>query len=109
MTENNFKISAEQIATEKQQLRKNIFFLLLIVDPNTKRQYEYVDVNKVFDSVLNKLGGLNELLHHPIEIVNIVEMVLSAQREYHSPAFKFKAYRKLILDAGCEVLKIKEE
>ena len=52
----------EQIAQTKKSLRGSIFFLLLCVDPKTSSEYENVDVNKCFEGLLLKLGGMNDLL-----------------------------------------------
>lgn len=98
-----------QIAITKQQMRKQIYFLLLCVDPETKCEYKDIDVNKAFDSLLRKFGGLNEILLRPAELVKIISLLEAALIEYNSEDFKFAVYRKLILDAGSEVLKIKEE
>ena len=102
-----------QIATTKDTMRKQIYFLLLIVDPKTRDEYKNVDVNQAFDNLLRKLGGLNDLLFCPPELVTIMSLLQSALNEYNSPSFSTTnfqrcAYRKLVLDAGAEVLNIKE-
>ncbi len=96
-----------QIAEAKQIMRKQIFFLLLIVDPDTAGQYD-VSVYDAFDNVLRTFGGLNDLLGFPAELVMVMSLLNAAFLEYKSCTFRFKVYRKLILDAGNEVLKIKE-
>lgn len=98
-----------QIATNKEYIRKQIFFLLLIVDPETKSEYPNVDVNVSFNSLLRKMGGLNELLSSPPELVRIMSLLEAALIEYNKEDFDYQIYRKLILDAGSEVLKIKED
>lgn len=102
----NFKTS--QIHETKETLRKNIFFLLLCVDPKTRQEYKKINVNKTFEDIMFKISGLNELLFHPKEVVTVLSLLQSALLEYNNPDFDFKTYRKLILDAGSEVLKIKE-
>ena len=97
-----------QIAQTKEKMRKQIFFLLLIVDPKTSIEYENVDVKKAFENVLRTFGGLNELLNYPQELVKIMSLLEAARLEYLSEDFKFQTYRKIILDAGNEVLNIKE-
>jgi len=97
-----------QIAVTKDKIRKQIFHLLLYVDPNTKDQYPDIDVDRAFTSLLKKLGGLNSLLDYPPEIVAITTLLEAALMEYNSSDFKFSIYRKLVLDAGAEVLNIKE-
>ena len=90
-------------------LRKQIYFLLLIVDKRTREQYGDVDVIKSFINIQHKIAGLNELLFYPKEIVTITSLLERAMREFQSPSFDFCVYRKLILDAGNEVLKIKAD
>lgn len=97
-----------QIAETKVKLRKQIFFLLLIVDPDTKGNYINIDVNDAFQNLLNILDGCNELLYYPQELVTIAGLLESAKMEYNSDNFDFSKYRKLILDAGNKVLSIKE-
>lgn len=102
------KFSAEQIAQTKKSLRGSIFFLLLYVDPETAYEYPEVDVNKCFTGLLFKMGGLNKLLKEPPELVTVMSLLQAAQMEYNKPDFDFQIYRKLILDAGSEVAKLKE-
>ena len=101
--------SDNQVQSTKTFLRKQIYYLLLYVDPKTNNEYKNVDVPKAFDSLLTKIGGLNKILFEPPEIVTVLSLLESALTEYLSPDFNYSAYRKLILDAGNEVLKIKEE
>lgn len=102
------KFSNSQIKDTKKSIRGSIFFLLLCVDPDTSESYEDVDVNKAFDNLLYKIDGLNELLLYQKNIVDIMSLLKEAQLVYNSPDFDFQVYRKLILDAGAEVLKLKE-
>lgn len=97
-----------QVEKYKRIMRKSIFFLLLCVDPATKDEYENIDVNKTFDDILYKLSGFNELLFYPVEMVSIISLIEMARIEFNKSDFDFSVYRKLILDAGAEVLKIKE-
>lgn len=98
----------EQFEKAKTDIRKEIYFLLLIVDNKTKVDYPHVDVEKAFLNVFNYICGLNSLLGNPSSVVRIVSLLESALIEYQSESFDFKAYRKIVLDAGCEVLNIKE-
>ena len=97
-----------QIQQTKIYMRKQIFFLLLIVDPETKDNYPNVDVDEAFGSLLSKFGGLNDVLLCPPELVRIMSVLEAARKEYHSEDFTYRKYRKLILDAGAEVLRIEE-
>ena len=98
----------DQIKKTKESIRKQIFFLLLIVDPKTKQDYKNIDVNEAFDGFLSKLGGLNLLLGEPVELVEVMSLLQSAWAEYNDPQFSYNKYRKLVLSAGSEILKIKE-
>lgn len=100
--------SQNQITEAKNDLRSKIFFLLLYVDPKTKDNYKNIEVEKAFDILLRSIGGLNELFNYPVEIVRVMELLEAALIEYKNPNFQFSIYRKLVLDAGSEVLKIKE-
>ena len=71
-------------------------------------EYEDVDVNEAFTNLLNKLGGLNSILFEPPELVTVISLLERAMWTYNKPKFNFYKYRKLLLDAGSEVLKIKE-
>ena len=102
------EFTQNQIAQTKKSLRGSIFFLLLCVDNKTSHEYKEVDVNKCFKGLLLKLGGLNELLMNQPELVMVMSLLQAAMNEYNNPEFEFKTYRKLILDAGAEVEKLKE-
>lgn len=102
------QFSTEQMHEMKEGLRKRIFFLLLLVDKKTANEYKGVDVEKTFESLLTEFGGLNEILGYPAEIVSVLSLVNAARLEYESSDFSWQRYRKLILDAGSEVEKIKE-
>ena len=65
-------------------------------------------VNKCFKGLLLKIGGMNELLMNQPELVTVLSLLQAAMIEYNSPEFDFQTYRKLILDAGAEVNKLKE-
>ena len=100
--------SEEQIRNTKIRMQKQIFFLLLCVDENTKKDYANVDVDKAFTNLLTQFSGLNELLLCPTELVRVISLLEEARIELSKEDFNFNVYRKLILDAGSEVMKIKE-
>ena len=102
------EFTQNQIIQTKESLRRSIFFLLLCVDYKTSHEYKDVDVNKCFKGLLLRLGGLNQLLMNQPELVTVMSLLQSAMNEYNNPEFNFKTYRKLILDAGAEVYKLKE-
>lgn len=95
-----------QISVTKEKMRKQIYFLLLCVEK--KDEYLEIDVNKAFDGLLLKFGGLNSILNFPPELVKVISLLEAALIEYNKSDFQFSKYRKLILDAGNEVLNIKE-
>ena len=102
------KFTSEQIEGIKKLLRKKIFYLLLIVDPETSKQEQYVgvDVDAAFENLLSDLDGFNEIFSKSVEMVTISGKLAKAHKEYKSSSFNFKKYRKLILDAGSEVNKM---
>lgn len=106
------EFSKNQIQETKKKLRKSIFFLLLCADENTlpdiKKDYGEVDVNKTFQGLLLKLGGMNQLLMEPPELVTIMSLLQAALIEYNKPEFDFQVYKRLVLDAGAEVSRLKE-
>lgn len=97
-----------QIFETKKYLRSSIYFLLLCVDPNTCEEHTNVDVNEIFENLLTKLGGFNHLLYYHKNVVDVMSLLKAAQDVYNQPDLDFRKYRKLILDAGAEVLKIKD-
>ena len=102
------EFSEKQVHEAKEFIRKRIYFLLLIVDPETKDNYKNVDVIKAFDGVLTDAASLNDLLGCPVELVSILSKLNAAKLEYQDKDFHWRKYRKLILDSGNEVSKLKE-
>ena len=102
--------SGLQIHEIKEKMRKQIFFLLRIVDPKCAERYTDVDVNSAIENVLRTYGSLNDLLGYPTEFVNVLVMLNAAYSEYKkgTEEFNWRVYRKCILDAGHAVLSIKE-
>ena len=99
--------SDSQLSATKQYIRKQIFYLLLYVDPKTSIEYPNVNVMKAFTGLQYKLGGLNSLLFEPPALVTVMSLLEAAMLELQSADnFNFNKYRKLVLDAGNEVLKI---
>lgn len=96
--------SSEQISSVKHSLQKAIFFLLLYVDPKTRGEYPNVNVDEAFQSLLYRINGLNSLLLEPPELVDTMSYLESA-RQMLNGDFDFRTYRKLILDAGAEIVR----
>lgn len=100
--------TANQIKETKKSLRSSIFFVLLCIDPETAQEHAEIDVNKLFDNLLYKIDGLNDLLMNQKELVNVMSLLQEAKLQYNRIDYNFSICRKLILDAGSEVLKLKE-
>lgn len=108
------EFTKDQISSTKKSLRGSIFFLLLCVDAKTSDEYKNVNVQKCFEGLLLKIGGMNELLMNQPEIVTTMSLLQAALMEYRKKeevetGFNFGIYRKLILDAGAEIDKLREE
>jgi hypothetical protein len=100
--------SPTQIHLTKLAIRKTIFFLLLYVDPETKTLYGDVNVPNAFRNLQYKLNGLNSILLDSPELVETMSLLESALNEYESECFSWASYRKLILDAGAAIMRVKE-
>ena len=98
------EIPTEQFEEIKGQLRKNIFFLLLCVDPTTKNDFEDVDMEGAFDNLLLKMAGYNDLFSNPPSLITAMAFLIEAKKLLGCENFEYHKYRKLILDAGAEVL-----
>lgn len=99
-----------QMSENKKYLRKQIFFLMLLLDPDNqdKDEYKNIDIDAAFLNLQKEIDGLNSLLSYPKEIVSIASLLEAAFLEFKKEDFNWNLYRKLILDAGAKVLKIKE-
>ena len=96
----------DQIEDVKKRMRTQIYFLLLYADEQNKELYQNVDVCQAIDSALTWFSGLNSVLGYPPALVKVISLLEAAKSEYQSDAYDFKKYRKLVLDAGNEVLRI---
>jgi hypothetical protein len=92
-----------QIADIKQILRKRIFFLLVVAEKPEK--FPEINLPLAHTTLMWKISGLNELLGEPTELVTVLSLLEEALNNLKTD-FNFEKYRKLILDAGAEVLKI---
>lgn len=101
----------EQIRSTVYDIRKQIFFLLLIADPKNKNNAEYrnIDMDAAFTNIMYQLEGMNELLNHPSKLVKVMSLLEKAHSLFAEDDLNFLAYRKLILDAGNEVTKLSSE
>lgn len=96
----------KQMENYKVKLHKELFWLLIYQDPETKDEYPNVDFNKYFDGLMRKIDGLNKLLFYPTEIISIMSLLEAALIESEKIDFDYKTYRKLVLDAHSLVDKI---
>lgn len=96
----------KQISEIKEILRKRIFFLLLVAeDLETKTKFPKVNLEQANTTLLWRISGLNDLLGEPPELVTVLSLLEEAKNSI-TENFDFAKYRKLILDAGAEVMKI---
>lgn len=100
--------SPSQIHSTKLSIRKAIFFLLLYVDPQTSQNYPDIDIAEAIRNLQYKLNGLNNILREPPELVTTMSLLEAALIELQNECFDWLKYRKLILDAGSEIMKVKE-
>lgn len=100
--------SNEQLYSVKKSIQKSIFFLLLCVDPVTKDRYKSVNLEKAFIDLQNKIGGLNQLFGEPPELVFVMSFIEEAFQlvKAREAENNFHRYRKLILDAGAEIMRM---
>ena len=77
----------EQMENYKIKLHKELFWLLIYQDPETKNNYLDVDFNKYFDGLMRKISGLNKLLFYPTEIVSIMSLLEAALIESQKEEF----------------------
>lgn len=95
-----------QISDVINYLRKRIFFLLLYAeDLESKTNFPNVDLKQANTSLLWRISGLNSLLGEPKELVTVLSLLEEANNTI-TENFDFAKYRKLILDAGAEIIKI---
>ena len=100
--------SSTQIHSIKVSIQKSIFFLLLCVDPKTAANYPGTDVVGAFKNLQYKLNGLNSILLEPPELVETMGLLEEALNEYKKECFEWQKYRKLVLDAGACIMRVKE-
>jgi hypothetical protein len=83
-----------------------VFWLLLYKDPEKNGVFPDVDYEKYFEGLMLKINGLNELLSHPAEIVEMMSVLEAALLETRKEYFNFRTYRKLLFDAHSLIDKI---
>ena len=95
-----------QLENYKTKLHKDVFWLLLYKDPEKNGDFLSVDYNKYFNNLMLRINGLNELLSHPTEIVEMMSVLEAALMETQKESFNFRTYRKLLFDAHSLIDKI---
>lgn len=103
------EFSREQFEKQRKSLHDAMFWLLLYKDPTTCEQYKDVDFSYYFDSLMGRIGGLNELLRRPPELITLLSYLEAAYLESQKTPFNYKLYRKFVLDAHGELDKIWKE
>lgn len=100
-----------QIDYYQEKLRKKIFWLILYTDSKTKNDFDNIDVVKYHENLLLEISSYNGLLDFPDDFVEIVNSLESALNILKSKDFNFYKYRKLVLDAGAllERMKVGDE
>ena len=93
------ELDAEQLAEYKDKLHKKMFWLLLYKDPDTCAQYEYVNFDKYFKSLMQEINGLNDILMRPAELIETMTLLQAAYNETTNQTFDYGKYRKFVLDA----------
>ena len=91
------EVPPSQIAAEKKYFVSAIYKLL------PYKEHEYENLDKYFDSVLQRLSGFNKLSGFQPEIITIMSLIAYARE-----AEDFQDYRKAVLDA-CGIVKLIKE
>lgn len=99
------EFSNMQISEVKEYIRKRVFFLLIVAEDSTKKQFPDIDLYKAHEGIMWVISGLNDLLLQPPCLVTALSRLEEA-KNIIKDEFDFKKYRKLILDAGAEIGKI---
>lgn len=93
------ELTQENFEAYKNKLHKELFWLLIYQDPETKEQYKYVNFEKYLVRLMKKINGLTEILLCPVELITMMTLLQAALIETREDNFDYQAYRKLILDA----------
>lgn len=90
----------EQINEAVKQMHNDIHKLLLYKDKNITEQIFNSDEDyvKFFTNLLFRFGGLNELLGEPKQMVSLMSTLQAAYDEVTSNTFRYKTFRRAILD-----------
>lgn len=92
-------LNEEQLDRYREKLHKKLFWLLLYKDPETKDDFEYVDFDSYFSTLMRELNGLNALLLYPAGLPELLSVLQAAYDESTKQLFNYRVYRKLVLDS----------
>lgn len=98
----------QQIDFYKTRFQKKIFWLILYTDENTRHDFGNIDVEKYHVKCMEQLAGFNSLFGYSPDMVDILvtlECALNVLQDHDG--FDFTKYRKLILDAGGMVKRLR--
>lgn len=88
-------LSDSQVHSNENDLIDQIFSLLPAKEQND------VNLNYMFDTILFRINGLNDLLCNPPELITVMSNLQAARTET-----EFKLYRKAILDSCSTIHKL---
>ena len=91
----------------KERMRKKIFWLIIYTDSDTNEPYKDVDVKSYHRHIMEQISGLSSLLFHSSKIVDILCALETALSILEKEEFDFQSYRKLVLDAGAMMDRLK--
>ena len=84
--------SQEQLHDYKKKLHSVVHWLLIYAEEKS------IILDEYFVKVQYRFDGLNELLGHPSQLVEISNLIESAKLEYKKEDYNYSIYRKSILD-----------
>lgn len=99
--------SIMQFNKYKNRMRKKIFWLIIYTDPETNEPYKDVDVITYHKHIMEQISGLSSLLFYSSKIVDILCTLEIALSVLEKEEFDFQSYRKLVLDAGAMIDRLK--
>lgn len=92
----------EQFNEYRKRIHNLVHWLLIYAEEKNP------NLNNYFTKVQYKLDGLNELINHPSQLIEIMNLVESARIEYNKVNYSHSVYRKIILDIHELIDKIPE-
>lgn len=93
------KFAPRQLSEHKHYLHSSLHWLLIYKDPKSSDQWKNVNVDQYMDTLLRRIGGLNDLFKEPPSLVTLMSVLQAARNEVQSQDFDWSVFRKLVLDA----------